>query len=181
MSSLPQWATEAQSTGDLSIVPLRGKEGGVLIHPLLLHISWGHSLAPPARQPATHINWAPSQDHRTSLGKNTQEAVSVPGNLQGRIGEWVGPPPCLLCCAESSLSHISANPYNNSVVVHVAATSLLQRREPKLREIKQFSQGRIADTGQPNSNVYAKLLLRGPEMVSNLPGAPNKQPQHNQI
>ena len=58
--------------------------------------------------------------------------------------EWDGmggldPPRCLLFYSKNSLSSISVNPQNNSVViiaisVHVGAISILQRRELRLRE-----------------------------------------------
>lgn len=63
-----------------------------------------------------------------------QEAVGVQASPGAGWGE-VGPPQCVLCCAKSSLSFISVNPRNSSVVP-VTAISILQRRLPKLREIE---------------------------------------------
>lgn len=67
---------------------------------------------------------------------------------------------------------ISVNLHYNSVVpVHVATISILQRRQLRLREVKQDVSGHTADPGQGNSNFYTKLFLRGLERVCDGLGA----------
>lgn len=144
-TSLPLWATEAQSPRG----PLRD-----CVRHILELFHWGirmlgylstkfcpmlvgvRALNPWHSQPCYHIWTEHPSKTRDHLQEKIQKYLSGCRQVQVKGERWMGSPQDLLHCEKNSLSLISIHLHRNFVVVYTETIWVLQKRELRLREVK---------------------------------------------